>query len=112
MKNYTLYALIVLTLAAAAISFLIWQVCQKFNELALPEPELQKTKLQYSFYVVTFIAAVTSVLLTVVKRREFFSMFAPIFIGLPSALYLTHLFTSFKAPTRVIQFTLAFGVVL
>ena len=82
MKSFNLYASIVVGLGFAIIGLLIWAVCIEIDDRGLSK----MFKVQYATYPIICIACVVSILLTIVKRREFFCISVPIFIALPAAL--------------------------
>ena len=97
MRFYPYYAASVAALGlVAAITIIISVVCPYIDEKFKGHDESDRKlfKAEYSEYFVIFIAAFVCLLITIVKRREFFSIFAPIFIGLPSAILLSYLFTN------------------
>ena len=59
----------------------------------LTEQDRVMRKIQYSVYTIVAVTSCVCLMVTFVKKREFFSIVAPIFIGLPSTLKLLSLLT-------------------
>ena len=66
--------------------------------------------MEFSFLAILVVAALVSLLLTVAKRVEVFSIMVPIFVGLPSALFLMSIVFDFEQiPAVSMNFTMTIG---
>ena len=92
MECFRVYAIAVVFFGCICMGCTIWQVCRECDQLGYGGV----TKTGHSADVIVFFSAVICFLLTIVKRREFFSIVTPIFTGLPSALFLIDLFSDRK----------------
>ena len=114
MRIYLFLTAAVALVDLAAATLLIMYICDEFeNDERFTEAQKREYKFHYSSYAIISFASLISLIMPLFQRREFFSIFAPIFIGLPSTLMLIVYLTTFKeVPSSVIVFTMDVGVPL
>ena len=112
MCSYNLYAVIVVLLGVCNATILIFFMLRKLDDTeGISESDKTIYKVQCCSYAVTCSAALVSLLVPIVKRREFFSIFAPIFVALPGVFSIVRFMGSFaEIHATVLYFTMDVGV--
>ena len=95
MFNFSCYAALMAILGLVGATLMITiKICPTIDVFdGLSHNDRVMRKIQYSVYTIVVVTSCVCFMVTFVKRREFFSIVAPIFIGMSSTLWLLSLLT-------------------